>query len=1143
MPLKKRGIRFVIALLLCVISVALLLACSDGKREDERVQITLVYGYDSRTVNVSIQRGDVLPAAYIDIERNGFIFEGWFDNGEKWTEDTPIYDDLVLVAQWRRSENKNTFRVEFLNPDQSVLDSVEVEEGETAHTSIVPYLDDYHRFTGWSNDLTEITGNISVYPLFEYNSTDLQCFTFTEAQDGYVITQAVAQLPDVLCLPKTYNGRPVIGIDNAETYQNGVFALRDNLTKVYIPSCYRFIGDYAFYRAKNVLEINFEDESELAEIGVMSFAEVSIDSIALPSSKPETKLKLSTGAFMNCYYLDSILLNESVYEIGVNAFYNAGATTTGYYNSVSLTLPPNNSLVSIRDYAFANSAITGSLVFDNLRAVGNYAFSGNLISSLEFQCLDMIGQRAFYPYNVNGNFQSRLSSLKLGESLRSIGAEAFSYSGISVLELPQSLASIGSNAFFGSRIVALELPLGLSSIGERAFASCRYLSNVEYNSAAPVPSGAFADCQALATVEFSEGVTSFGDNAFRNCQQLRTVSVPDSLTRLGKSVFEGCSSLTDFSARNVEAMGISAFRGCSLLRRVSFEALSAVSDYSFYECANLEWVEIESETTYIGNCAFYHCSRLSELTIPSTVSYIGDNAMEETGLTVFRLPSAINALGVNAFRRCVGLSRIILPADVGRITFSDGVFSECSLLNEITVESGNAFYSNQNSDGHLYNYDGSELVLFVAGVKTSYVTPNTLVRIGNGSFSGNSYLQSLTIGSSVTEIGDRAFSGSETDPSSFLLIKSVDFSDAISLVRIGDYAFYNCNFLTELDLKACVSLKSLGKFAFYNCTSLKKLTLPKGLTMIGDSCFEMMGDSKHKDFCSLDLSMAELQSVGKNAFKNMDGLSEILLPNATNFIGEGAFDGCDYLRTVDIKSTMITNVANYTFRDTPLSRIVLPKRIESIGIEAFSGCNLSSLDLTLYLKLKTIGSYGFYKNELTCIKLPFSITYLGSYAFAENRAQMGTVNLSGLTELTVIRTGCFMNSGVTSLSLPISLTAIESRAFALNKLTQLYIPAEVTLIGSLAFEGNSLLSSVVIGDGDSKLETVEAGAFNNCISLKSVTLYASEPPVIDGPVFSFSLGAELKPDSGVKIYVKDNSFIMYRIAWAVHAMQIYPMGS
>ena len=98
-------------------------------------------------------------------------------------------------------------------------------------------------------------------------------------------------------------------------------------------------------------------------------------------------------------------------------------------------------------------------------------------------------------------------------------------------------------------------------------------------------------------------------------------------------------------------------------------------------------------------------------------------------------------------------------------------------------------------------------------------------------FSGSSGLTSLTIPSSVTEI--------------------------------GSYAFEDCSGLTSLTIPSSVT--SIGYYAFSGCSGLTSLTIPSSVTSIDD-----------------------------NAFSGCSGLTSIYVyPEKVPILGTGVFSGCD----------------------------------------------------------------------------------------------------------------------------------------------------------------------------------------------------------------------------------------------------------
>jgi len=1132
-----------IFLFICVVVATLFVACNKKPQTSHYVQITLDYDYEFKIDNISLLSGDILPQELHNIERSGYSFEGWYDDNELWDVNAQIKKDIKLKAKWKKILNATYFNVTFIDGDGSILDTMRVEYGKDAYTNLTPYLDEYHKFKNWNKDITNVTQNMTVYPEFDYNRTAASYFYYQKSGDGYVITGALDELPNVLCLPERYNNKKVYGIVSADTYQNGVFAMRDNLTKVYIPNTYKKIGDFAFYKSKNITDVCFENESELSEIGVMSFAEIYLDNISLPRSKEGVELRINTGAFMNCYYLNSINLNSALVEIGASAFYNAGAVDARavdakVFSNVTLTLPSENNLQIIKDNAFKNSAVIGNLVLDKLISLGDNAFYGNMISSITFNELRTLGDYAFYPRSINNALVSRLNNVKLGKYLQSIGAYAFVSAAIKEIEFPNSLTSIGDCAFMNSELEMLEIPSTIQVLGEQIFQNCKNLVRVTYSTDIKVPHNMFAQCIQLKRIAFLGNIMEIGNNAFKFCQALDEINIPNSLVILGESAFEKCISLQNIRFNKIQYMGERAFNGCSALQDIYFESINKIASYSFADCVSITTVTINSGLSVIGDYAFYRCLSLSKIAKINSITHIGQSAFEETALTVFNFSPVLNFVGENAFKRCGKLTQVNIPSNSIEIEFEDGVFSESTFMDRINVEEGNKFYSNQNNDGHLYNDDGSELILFVAGVKTTYKTPSTLIKIGKKAFSGNIYLQNLIIGSSVKEIGENAFSRSTNDISTFWLLRNVDFSSATSLETIGDYAFYNCNLISLLDLGNCKSLRTIGAYSFYNCFSINQLVLPDSITSIGESCFAVHDKSKYNNFCELDLSNSQIEYIGQYAFQNMDSLKSALLPSTLKELGEGAFFDCTYLSEVDIKDTNITNIQKNTFRKTALKTVELPKNIVSLGKDAFSYSSIQYINLYQYTKLEVIDDYCFYSNYLTVLNLPSTLTYIGEYAFAQNQGKIDLLDLSNIN-LKMICKGTFLNSNIISIELPTSLQTIDTKALAGNLITKIEIPNTVTKIDEYAFENNLLLNEVYLGeDEDSMLNEIGLGAFNNCIRIANVYVYAKNSPQIFGPIFSQTDLGTLQPLSQIKIYVGADYYLEYFMQWSIHASQI-----
>ena len=102
-----------------------------------------------------------------------------------------------------------------------------------------------------------------------------------------------------------------------------------------------------------------------------------------------------------------------------------------------------------------------------------------------------------------------------------------------------------------------------------------------------------------------------------------------------------------------------------------------------------------------------------------------------------------------------------------------------------------------------------------------------VVSIASGAFK-NCHITSVTIPSTVTEIGAYAFAN--TDLKSLVLPKTV--------VRVGMGAFYNCRSLTSVVLNGNVNFDgSANKGVFAGCVNLTTVNIANGLTRLGDGMF------------------------------------------------------------------------------------------------------------------------------------------------------------------------------------------------------------------------------------------------------------------------------------------------------------------
>ncbi len=231
------------------------------------------------------------------------------------------------------------------------------------------------------------------------------------------------------------------------------------------------------------------------------------------------------------------------------------------------------------------------------------------------------------------------------------------------------------------------------------------------------------------------------------------------------------------------------------------------------------------------------------------------------------IPESVTSIGSWAFEDCSGLTEINYnAAAVADLTRYSDVFSNAGNDSEgITVTFGESVTS---------------IPAYLFYIYSSSHAPN---------------LVSVTIGSNVESIGDRAFFGCNS-------LTRVTIGEGVT--SIGEGAFYGCRGLTEITIPDSVT--SIGERAFQNRSSLTSITIPDSVTSIGERAFQN---------CSslTSITIPEgVTSIGDGAFADCSGLAEITIPDSVTSIGSSAFEGCSSLASVTMGEG-VTSIGSYAF--------------------------------------------------------------------------------------------------------------------------------------------------------------------------------------------------------------------------------------
>lgn len=326
---------------------------------------------------------------------------------------------------------------------------------------------------------------------------------------------------------------------NSNTYSvasigEDAFIYCDSLTSVTVLGSIASVGERAFRLCTNLSSVTVS--GSVTSIGPYAFNNCTkLVSVSMTGS-PTT---IGPGAFSYCGKLAAIDLS-SVVTIGDLAFSNCSELT-----SVDIS-----SATTIKVSAFLASGLTSVRMPDAVTVMENsiFAYCADL-TSVDLNLVEYLG---------DGSFQgcSKLETIVIPDSVRTIGSMAFMNSGLISVTLPDSVKTVknaafqncfsllsadlnsieylGWSAFLSSGIISIVIPDGIQTIEMMTFYKCGSLTSVTLpSSLTTIERWAFEDCTSLASVTLPVGVTSIGMQAFLGCTKLGALAMPYHLTTPG----------------------------------------------------------------------------------------------------------------------------------------------------------------------------------------------------------------------------------------------------------------------------------------------------------------------------------------------------------------------------------------------------------------------------------------------------------------------------------------------------------------------------------------------------------------------------------------------------------------------------------
>ncbi len=780
-------------------------------------------------------------------------------------------------------------------------------------------------------------------------ATEALSYRYDAATSGYYITDTSTSLVD-LVLPRFFDGIPVVGIEG------GAFAANSAIRSITIPSSVRYFGENAFYGCTGLTAVYIDDIASWQQ-----------SSFIAPSSNPLTyaknlyvgKRKVTSLVFEDCSVsayafcnlsVSSIELKENVRYVGEGAFSGLNDTTEILLRSEKAT-----------DYWDGNwrSGCTALVTvgYTNLQTSDLFRFrlSGNAAVLTEYLGSDTVVK---VPAKLNGR------------NVIDVGTAFVGNAEITSLFLPSTLTAFSESSFFGCE--ALEIiymadtydsweQKGLSDIWRMVFYS---------------PSSCVHDYSARRYVWDEDGDPVLIAPT-PNTDRYALCSIENPKEPLLCAV---CNKPVSFSVEIIRA--------------------HIYQDGNCTVCGEPEptagWVFTLKKNAYY--LTGYTVQPTGEVVIPSLynglpVEGIEDELFEGCPITSVYIPRTIRQMD-NAFIGCTTLTTVYFDAANCRGKSDGGFFVGCTSLTAIIGKNVTVI------PDHLFYQADVRSIQFIAPV---------CEKIGDFAFAGNENLFQLTLPSSVHTLGFGAF------------------RDCVGLVTL---------FTPECDL-------IIGRSAFRNCVTLSSIVLGAKTTEVHPTAFlNTYWYNNHADGVlylgntavgykgtPTDVVIEEgTLYVADRAFYESE-ITSITLPSSLLAIGSEAFASCLSLTEIiygAVSCRDLTETSDAFYRSGAADGIVVTVTQNVKYLPAYLFCNVSKISSLTASSPEKVGINAFYGTDW--LRAQTGVIYIGKALYTvKNPGKKVEIAEGTLT----ISDGAFAgNTAIGEIAFPSSLRSIGKNALS-----------------------------------------------------------------------------------------------------------------
>ncbi len=370
----------------------------------------------------------------------------------------------------------------------------------------------------------------------------------------------------------------VVLCEGLKEIRYNAFAYCENLSSINIPNSVVYVDGSAFERCES---LPVKDYVRYADTYLLGATDIYQSSYTI---KEGTRF-IAEGAFEDCALMSSIVIPNTVEQIGSRAFRKSGLISVELNSDIAM----------------------GYSVFEGCSAISSFSFLGDCTNVPDGICSGL----------------KKLNEVKLGDKVVAIHGSAFSEcKSLSSISMPKALTQIGYSAFSGcSSLTKVILPETMTRIGDYAFSGCSSLVSVNIpQSVAKIGVNAFSECTSLpvidnvryadtyligavdtlkSTYKIKDGTRWIGSEAFYCCTEMKEITIPETVEAIGDQAFMGCASLDFISIpKSVRKIGHRAFGGDGVYIEDDDNYNDDIDDYIYIPCRLKSVVSLNTIPAY-----------------------------------------------------------------------------------------------------------------------------------------------------------------------------------------------------------------------------------------------------------------------------------------------------------------------------------------------------------------------------------------------------------------------------------------------------------------------------------------------------------------------------------------------------------------